>query len=214
MGQIFNPDNLVFRGISRLVDIVGLSLLWAVMCIPLITIVPVTAALYHALYRVFRKKDEDRAFWLFFRSFRENWKQGIPLSLMCLAVAWVLYLMYQWLFYIALLDSEGVVVFVFFYVLMVLPIGALCWLCPLLGRFCFSTRELLKTSVQMVFAHLPSTVILVLLTAELVSIVPEYHWVPLLAAPGVWVLVSSLFLERAFAKHLPERTPQIPEDET
>ena len=62
----FHPDNIIFRALARLVDLVGLSLLWAVCSIPLVTLVPATAALYHALYRVFRKKDEDRSFRLFF----------------------------------------------------------------------------------------------------------------------------------------------------
>lgn len=206
MNQIFNPDNFVFRLISRLVDLVGLSLLWTALSLPLVTAVPATAALYHALYRVFRSKDDDRAFLLFFRSFRENLKQGVPASLICLAVGWVLYIIYQWLFYAAPLDADAVVLFVCFYVLLLIPLGTLCWLCPLLGRFSFSLGGLFSTALKLVFAHLPSTLVMVLLTMELASAVPQYLWVPLLIAPAAWALLTSLFTERAFARHMPPQT--------
>ncbi len=207
MNQIFNPDNLVFRAIARLVDLVGLSLLWTMLSLPLVTAVPAAAALYHALYRVFRKKDDDRAFLLFLRSFRENLKQGVLAGLICLAAAWVLYLLYQWFYYAALLDSGVSALFVCFYVLLVIPLGMLCWLCPLLGRFSFPLGALFSTALKLVFAHLPSTLVMVLLTLELASLVPELLWVPLLIVPSLWALLLSLFAERVFAKHLPQQPP-------
>lgn len=201
---IFHPDNLFFRALARLVDLVGLSLLWSVCCIPLVTIIPATAALYHVLYRVFRKKDEERAFLLFFRSLRQNLRQGIPSSLICLAVGWALYIVYQWLYYFALLDSDGVVLFVCFSVLLVVPGGMACWLGPLLGRFHFTVGALFSTAAKLVFRHLPSSVVMTLLTLELARLVPELLWVPLLIVPSLWALLTSLFTERVFEKYLPK----------
>ena len=208
----FHPDNIIFRALARLVDLVGLSLLWAVCSIPLVTLVPATAALYHALYRVFRKKDEDRSFRLFFRSLRENLRQGVPASLICLGAAWALYILYQWMYYFALLDSDGVVLFVCLSVLLVVPGGIACWTGPLLGRFQFSVGGLLSTGLRLTFRHLPSTVVMVLLTLELARLVPELLWVPLLIVPSLWALLVSLFAERIFVKYLPAEEGLSPAD--
>ena len=208
----FHPDNIIFRALARLVDLVGLSLLWAVCSIPLVTLVPATAALYHALYRVFRKKDEDRSFRLFFRSLRENLRQGVPASLICLGAAWALYILYQWMYYFALLDSDGVVLFVCLSVLLVVPGGIACWIGPLLGRCQFSVGGLFSTGLRLTFRHLPSTVVMVLLTIELARLVPELLWVPLLIVPSLWALLVSLFAERIFVKYLPAEEGLSPAD--
>lgn len=35
MNRIFSPDNLFFRSLARGVDLIGLSLLWVLLCTPL-----------------------------------------------------------------------------------------------------------------------------------------------------------------------------------
>ena len=44
--QVFDPDNLFWRMISRGVDFVGLGLFWLLQCVPIVTIGPATTALY------------------------------------------------------------------------------------------------------------------------------------------------------------------------
>ena len=160
----FHPDNIIFRALARLVDLVGLSLLWAVCSIPLVTLVPATAALYHALYRVFRKKDEDRSFRLFFRSLRENLRQGVPASLICLGAAWALYILYQWMYYFALLDSDGVVLFVCLSVLLVqigVPVeaaGLMMGIDSIVGMFRTASNTTGDVAISLVVARLENLV--------------------------------------------------------
>ena len=45
--DIFNPENLFFRMLSGGVDVVGLSLLWVLFSIPVVTAGPAAAALYY-----------------------------------------------------------------------------------------------------------------------------------------------------------------------
>ena len=40
---IFDPENGFFRTLSRMVDVVGLSLLWVVLSLPLVTFGPACA---------------------------------------------------------------------------------------------------------------------------------------------------------------------------
>ena len=208
MGRIFSPDNLFFRALARGVDLVGLSLLWVLLCIPVVTIGPATAALYHAIARVFRFHEEEGAFGLFFRSLRTNLKQGVLATLILLPFAALLWLLY-WV-YGAALEAElagAAVAYVFFLLLLVIPVGLVCWLFPLLGRFHFSLPNLYLTALRLLVAHIPTTLLLVALTVIL-YLISSYWLIFSFVAPGLCAVCAAPLLERAFAKHMEADEPQ------
>ena len=65
---------------DKLGDIMILSLLWLVFCIPVVTAVPSTAALYYAVRRR-RVKHSGSPKSDFFKSFKENIKQGTIINI-------------------------------------------------------------------------------------------------------------------------------------
>ena len=79
----------------------------------------------------------------------------------------------------------------------------LCWLFPLLGRFEYGVGELFRMALQLTAAHLPSTVVAVLLTAQTAVFCIEKWW-PVVFMPAAAALLVSLFFERIFQKHTPE----------
>lgn len=81
---IFDPENGFFRTLSRMVDVVGLSLLWVVLSLPLVTFGPACAALYHTVTHCVVRQG-DSTYLTFFRSFRANLRVGIPAGLLVLA---------------------------------------------------------------------------------------------------------------------------------
>ena len=100
------------------------------------------------------------------------------------------------------------VLYVAQYFFLMLPAGMLCWLFPLLGRFEYTVGGLFRTALQLTVAHLPSTVVVVLLTAQTAVFCIEEWW-PVVFMPAVATLLISLFFERIFQKHSPE--PEDPE---
>ena len=81
-----------------------------------------------------------------------------------------------------------------------LPLGAACWVFPILSRCELGFGALNKTALTFAVGHLPSTVILVLMTAELARL--SVRWLfPLAFMPAVLMLLWSLFTEPAFKKH-------------
>lgn len=201
MGKFFDPERGIWSWLSTLVDICGLSLLWLFLCLPVVTIGPATAALYFAVVKCVRRRGSG-AFHCYLRSFRENLKTGVLVTLLCLAA--MLALAAGYLIMRANRNSQqGYIMYAAYYVALILPAGVLCYLFPLLGRFAFGVRELLVTAFELAVRHLPSTVILVLLTAETVAFGLELWW-PALFMPAVTALLSSLFLERIFKKYSPE----------
>ena len=61
MNRLFDPQNLLFQALSWMVDLVGISLFWAILCLPVVTIVPATAALYHTAALCLRLEEASNA---------------------------------------------------------------------------------------------------------------------------------------------------------
>ena len=202
MGNLFDPERGLWRILSTLVDIFGLSILWLACCLPLFTIGPATAALYHAVVRCVRPR-EPGAFAAFLRSFAENFKTGAAATLICLGAAAVLACGYLVMRRNGLEQAGGAyILYVAYYVALILPAGVFCWVFPLLGRFVYGVKDLFRTAFQLTVAHLPSTVVVVLLVAQS-TVFSLNRWWPALFMPAVTTLLVSLFWERIFQKHSP-----------
>ena len=202
--RVFDPENGWWAFLGRGVDLVGLSLAWAFLCIPVLTFGPATSALYYTVVKCFRQKEKS-TFTLFWRAFRGNLKQGIKATLITVPILLLLAAGYS-IMKANWSSDFGAVMFVAYDIALVVPLGILVWLFPLLGRFDAPIKDSLKTAAMLTFRHLPSTVILVLLTVETFVSLLEKWW-PVFFAPTLWVLLESLFMERIFPKYLTE--PEI-----
>ncbi len=208
MARIFDPENGFFSALSSLVDIVGLSILWAVLCLPVVTIGPATAALYHTMYYVFREHASG-TFGRFFRSLWKNLKQGVLATLILIPAAFLLVLLDFWYGQMAGQGGMGTLAYGYFLVLAAVLIGFVCWLFPLLGRFTFTLKQLFSTAARMAVAHLPTTILAAALTVATIMAV-LWRMILLFVLPAVLALVLSYPLERAFRKHItpPEEEPE------
>ena len=210
MGEFFNPEKGIWAWLSVLVDVCGLSILWVFLCLPLVTAGPATAALYYTVVKCVRSRDSG-AFGYFLRSFRANFKTGLLAGLIVLPLALLLlagHHIVRW--YGTRLGGGAYVLYVAYYFALILPAGVLCWLFPLLGRFEYTVGGLFRMAFQLTAAHLPSTVVVVLLTAQTAVFCLERWW-PVLFMPAVAALLVSLFMERIFQLHSPEK-PREGED--
>lgn len=207
--QVFDPDNLFWSLISRGVDFVGLGLFWVALCLPVVTIGPATAALYYTVVKVFRHKGEG-AFGMYWKAFVQNLRRGIPVTLIALPLL-VLFI-YGYAVMTANIDTDlGKMMYMAYYVVMLVPLGTCCYLFPLLGRFEMGIKDLFRTSLMLALRHLPTTIILVLLTVQMVAFGVQLWW-PVFFAPVLTTLLVSLFLERIFAKYLSEEDRAILEE--
>ena len=207
MGEFFNPEKGIWVWLSTLVDVVGLSILWTVLCLPVVTIGPATAALYYTVVKCVRGR-ESGAFGYYFRSLLQNFKVGFLAGLIVIPLALLLlggHFIVRW--YGTRLGGGAYVLYVAYYFALILPAGVLCWLFPLLGRFEYGVGGLFRAAFQLTLAHLPSTVVAVLLTVQCAVFCIERWW-PVVFLPVTAMLLVSLFFEQIFQKHLP-----APEDE-
>ena len=205
--QVFDPDNLWWRLISRCVDFVGLGLFWLLLCLPIVTIGPATAALYYTVVKVFRQHD-NAGFSTLWNQFRANLKKGITATVICIPFA-VLFA-----FFYSVMDMHkgdgglGAVMFVAYWVVLLVPAGTVCWLFPLLARFETGLKDAFRTAFLLALRHLPSTFIVVLLNLQLTVFALEKWW-PVFFVPVLCSLLCSLFQERVFLKYLKEEDKAV-----
>ncbi|MCH3962142.1 MAG: YesL family protein [Solobacterium sp.] len=196
---MFDPENLFWRIISRGVDIVGLSLAWAALSLPIITCGAATSALYYTIVKCFRQGERE-TFHIFWQSFKANLKQGCILSLMAAVLLFVLFYGYS-VMQANWSSVLGQVMFVVYDLLMLVPLGMLCYLFPMQSRFIQPTKELIMNSFYIALRHIFTTIVVTLMMIEAAITTIEYWW-PIFFVPTLCAWIASLFLERIFAKYL------------
>ena len=192
MKNLFNPDNPIFNFINRLLDLIVLSILWAVCCIPIVTAGASCSALYFSIVKAFRAQ-EGYAAKTFFTSFRSCIKKGIVLTL-----AWVLFAVM--LFFsdapvlAALLSGDWtqtiscVIVLLKLFLLLAWAV----WIIPLLAHFDETILKLAESALLLSFRHFAQTCLAVILIVLLVLLlILEPLLAALLPAP-VCLLLSYL----------------------
>lgn len=210
MNRIFNPDNIVFSSLSKLVDIVALSILWAVFSIPIITIGASTSALYYTMTKTIRHS-RGYVFRSFWGSFKASFKQATPI--------WIGYALVMTLMYF---DASISAYFItntmfrtisvgFFFAIMLIGTFWIQFVFPYIARFSIGWKLVCKNSAALAVKHFPFTILLMILEA-LVIFVALVFPIGLLFMPSLWAWLSSLILERIFVKYMSPEDKQM-EDE-
>ncbi len=203
MGNFFNMDNGFFTVLGKLVDMVIISIIWLLLCIPIVTIGPATTSLYYAVVKVIRR-ERGYLFREFFRSFKTNFKSGL-ISGILLTLLFVV-LIFDRRFASGLSGNQGFILMSIFNAMLFLLVCVTIYIFPLLSRFSMGIKQLFKTALFMAMKHLPTTILLVIITA--VFVLGTYAILPLfLITPALCILLWSLLLERVFKKYMPEKSP-------
>lgn len=200
MDQIFNLDNKFFRGVSKIIDCVWLSILWFVCCIPVFTIGAATTALYYTVNKSI-KNDRGYATSEFFSAFKSNFKQS--------TVIWLIFLViYIWLgfdyFAMKSYAEAGVSIGNIYIIFLVFGAAVTMWgfyVFPYIARFENTTKNILKNTVFIAVSNVHWTIILtVLFLAMWVGI---YLFFPVvIIMPVLYQLCKNIAIERVFKKYM------------
>lgn len=92
--NFFSVDGFLYRFMSTLMNVLLLNICWIVTSIPLVTVGASTVALCDVMLRL---TDDEEGYVVkqYFRAFKNNWKQGIPLGILNLVAAYAVYLDFQ-----------------------------------------------------------------------------------------------------------------------
>jgi uncharacterized membrane protein YesL len=204
--SFFSGDNPIFRFTGLVLDIVVLSLLWLLCSLPLLTLVPATAALYYSCVKCLRYK-EPGPYGSFLRAFRENLRTGVPVSAVVLAASALLWMGYRGLS--AALpagDRSSAVVLLACLLLLLLPVGVFSMGAALLSRFDCTVSSLLANSLRMTLGHLPRVLAAAFCNAATALLCIRYfYFLVWLALPAIDALLVSRFLEPVLRRYTPGR---------
>lgn len=207
MGSLFNQERLLWRWLANLADVMVLSALWFATSLPLITLGASTTALYDAVSHCLRK-GESGPWRRFFRTFRA---ELVTSGIVTVVFGLLLVLLYQGLGLLWRAQVAGVsgapVMLAVYGVALIIPTGMFLWMWLLLSRFTFTPLALVKTALQFTLAHLPGTVVLVVVTL-FSALVTAWLLLPMLFLPCLTALVWTLPVERAFRRFMPEEEPE------
>ena len=198
--RLFDPNNDFFSFLGDLVDVVGLSILWLFCCLPVVTIGPACTALYHTVFRGLRQRQIGR-YLRFLECFRENLKQGVVVTLVCLPAGLVFYFGLPALTALALKGDQMAELLFWCWQTLAVLLGTLPLTAfPLLGRFQFATRDLLRTTLQLCIRHFPSVFLLSLCANAAVQL--SFAWYAFaLFLPALTALLATFLLERIFSRY-------------
>ena len=198
--RLFDPNNDLFSFLGDLVDVVGLSILWLFCCLPVVTIGPACTALYHTVFRGLRQRQNGR-YLRFLECFRENLKQGVVVTLVCLPAGLVFYFGLPALTALALKGDQMAELLFWCWQTLAVLLGTLPLTAfPLLGRFQFATRDLLRTTLQLCIRHFPSVFLLSLCANAAVQL--SFAWYAFaLFLPALTALLATFLLERIFSRY-------------
>lgn len=203
MNNLFNLDNPIFAVLSKICDMLFLSVTYIFLCIPVITIGPATTALYYTVVKVLRR-ERGYVFREFFKSFRLNFKRATIVGLLLTLVFFVLAFDLIYAYGLSGPDStKGSLLMGVFIGITFLVASFTIYVFPILSRFDMTVRQLIKAAVYMSMRHLHFTFAMIVVTA--LSVVMIFFFFPFIfIAPATVVFVNSLMMEQVLKKYMPE----------
>ena len=208
MNQWLNPDNSFFNGVRKIVDLIWLSVLWAVCSLPIVTAGAATSALYYAVVKNIRR---DRSYPTreFFRGMKENfWKAtGVWLVVLLFLVMVLVGDLSLFGSFLKLETAADAAFTGLFCLKILLPALLFIYAFPMMSRFDMKFVAILEKSLILSVRHLLHTLpLLLLLFVTLVLAAAESLFV-LFFLPGLYCLLASFFLEPIW-----KRYTDVPED--
>ena len=198
-GHVMNSEkkNPLFSFLNLLGQLILLSILWTVCCLPIITIGASTTALYYTVVKVLRR-NRGSLFAAFFREFRGSFLQSLNINMVFLCYFGVLAY-----FSIPRLTAAQNGIDPGFYALVGLAVlGALplSFVYPTISRFYHKGGSLLRFQLMVIGKH-PHIILActVLLAAGI--FLAMSNPAALIFVPGVVCYVQSLMLEPVFRKY-------------
>lgn len=188
---------------ETLSDIFIASVLWLVCSLPLVTIASASAALYISVLKTIRYK-QGHISSNFFEAFRENWRQGIALSLVmdaCIALAACYF------FFGGSISAESRLFLIYWLVVLISSIilGAMmAHLTALFSRFSQTSSLMLRSAFLLTLGYPLKSLALGLLLGLCVLIVIIFP-LALMALPALFAFLASKLQEPILIKHSPDQ---------
>ena len=207
--EIFSPDNPVWRFFILIGRIWWLNILWLICSIPIFTIGASTTALIYSCMKL--RKDEGYVTENFFKSFKQNFRQGTLLGLIYIIMGALIGLGLIFWNHATIPGSKlawAVVLCVgILYFISILYVFAIQ------SRFINTIKDTIRYSILMAFTNFKETIFIALIViglvlANLFSMI-VVNFITLNIGMAIVMYLIALHYEEVFKKYMPE--PEVQE---
>lgn len=191
MRFLFDPDSMIMTVISRFCDIVILNIVFLLTCIPVFTIGAANAAMFDVVSRMDTER-EGKLLPSYFRSFRENFRQGTILWLGLLLFGIATYInMTRFSFLGETSYILGYGLFLLSMLVLILEVFIFSYGFPLISRFRNSTGRTALNALLLAIGNLPRTLV--------VASIHCFPWVLLIVNFYAFMQLGFIWLTMYFA---------------
>lgn len=198
--KFLDIDSPLMQGLSKVADLMLLNLLTILCCIPVITIGPSLTALNYMTLKMVRDEDCYIAKG-FFKSFKENFRQGVLVGILLLIAAVVL------LYDRFIIANSGVqyagLIQILIGVASIFVICTALYVFPLLAKFSNSIKSTLKNALLISILQFPKTLVMfVLYLIPLLVFLYSFQLIPFVLFFGLSVpaWLSAKMYNKVFQK--------------
>lgn len=217
MDNQISTQSPVTQLLTNISDILTASLLFFVCSIPIITIGPSITALYAVMLKM-ENGEYDGIVSSFFKSFRENFKQSLLLSVALLLTT--AFLAIDIYFFSAGILNAPVLFQLIVLAVLLIPVSAVGYVFPMVARFEVKTGRTLLNALIITVTHIPHSVAMLLVNMLPVIILilsPTVFYQSLILWPffgfGLQAKINAKILHRIFKKLFPQKQEETVSEE-
>lgn len=194
------------RFMNFLWNMIVISVLWILCCIPVVTIGASSLAAYYAAAKCVRHHT-GKVVSEFFHAFRSNFRQAAVFTLLYEAV--LAFLVIDCI-YVYNEPSIPLPALYLFYFLVLLTMADAMYLFPCMSRFALNNFPMFRMSALMTARHLLTTILLLLLLAGVLLAVYLMPW-GIFLFPGLGAWLMTFLMEPVLLKYSPKPDPDSEE---
>ena len=200
--RLFQSDNPFNSFMTLVFDMMELSILWIIFCLPIITIGASTTALYYEAMKLVRDEGSSVSKG-FLKSFKENFKESVPFTLIELLIVAVLVFDFHYLRAKETAGasiSYGILLFA-----AILAVAVFSYAYPLLAHFVNTVKGTFNNAWRVAATNLPVTLLITAINAApflwfllAPSSFARVFWIWIFVGEGASAYVCSIFLVKIF----------------
>lgn len=209
-GKLFSWDGRFMELMNGFGELVMLSVVFLICCIPVVTIGSAVTSLYYAVIKSVRR-GRGTPLGEFFSSMRRTLVKGIIITLEIMAVGAALYIGYREAVAMneaaaaGMVDYDGKVFATVYMILGVLLMAVSAYIFPVLSRFTMKTVNMWKLAFVMSIRYIPVTAAVIAGTAALIWLQIYVLPIPCIAfVPGCWCFIVTFMMEKVLLHYMPE----------
>lgn len=209
-----NPDHPLIQLLVRVANLMLLNILFLLTCVPLVSVGAGISALHYTVLKILTEKEDSGICRLYWRAFRENFRQATPLWLGFLLL-WAVILFDVYVIWFRGSGPSLVVTLIAGVLLAILMTLTVCCF-VLLGKFRNSTGQTLKNALIICMTHfLPFLIMSLVYLSPIVLAV----WVPRAASLSLVIgfsgsaYANGYIWRDIFAEYQPPETPALEGEE-